>query len=188
MKDDKIFSVRSMVFMAIFAAIMCICGPISVPMPGLVPVSLGTFAIYLAGAVLGKKRAPIAVGLYVLLGLVGLPVFTLGRCGFSALIGVTGGYIVGFVPMALIVGIFADMKTSSHWTVIPGMVIGTAVMYTSATAWYMVVMGTTLIPALMACVVPFLIGDAIKMACTAAIAMPLKSRLNAIMYNNRKED
>lgn len=186
MKEEKIFSVRSMVFMAIFAAIMCICGPISIPLPGLVPISLGTFVIYLAGAVLGKKRAAVAVGLYILLGLVGLPVFTLGRGGFSALIGVTGGYIVGFIPMVLIIGIFADMKTSSHWAMIPGMALGTAVMYTSATMWYMVITGSALIPALMSCVVPFLIGDSIKIMCATALAMPLKSRLNAIMYN-RKE-
>ena len=167
MRNDKIFSVRSMVFMAIFAAILCVISPYSIKV-GPIPITFATFGVYLAGAVLGGKRAVISVVVYILLG-------------------ATGGYLIGYVPLALITGIFADMKTRRHWTMIIGMILGTVALYTFGTAWYMIFSGANLVTALLTCVVPFLIGDGIKMACTTAIAMPLKSRLNAIMYNNRKE-
>ena len=186
MKEEKLFSVRSMVFMAIFAAILCVCAPFAVPLPGLVPITLATFAVYLAGTILGGKRGMIAVIVYILLGAVGLPIFSGFDGGIAKLMGVTGGYIIGYIPLALITGIFADMKTRGHWTMVIGMILGTVALYTFGTAWYMIFTGTALIPALLGCVVPFLIGDGIKIVCVTAIAMPLKSRLNAIMYN-RKE-
>ena len=186
MRNDKIFSVRSMVFMAIFAAILCVISPYSIKV-GPIPITGATFGVYLAGAVLGGKRAVISVVVYILLGAVGLPVFSNFNGGFGALLGATGGYLIGYVPLALITGIFADMKTRRHWTMIIGMILGTVALYTFGTAWYMIFSGANLVTALLTCVVPFLIGDGIKMACTTAIAMPLKSRLNAIMYNDRRE-
>lgn len=186
MKEDKIFSVRSMVFMAIFAAILCVIAPYSIKI-GPIPITFATFAVYLAGAILGGKRAMISVIVYILLGAVGLPVFSNFNGGFGALFGATGGYLIGYIPLALITGVFSDMKTRRHWTMVIGMIIGTVALYTFGTAWFMIFSGANLITALVKCVLPFLIGDSIKMACTAAIAMPLKSRLNAIMYNNRKE-
>ena len=186
MKKDNIFSVRSMVFMAIFAAILCVISPYSIKV-GPIPVTFATFGVYLAGAVLGGKRAMISVVVYILLGAVGLPVFSNFNGGFGALLGATGGYFIGYVLLALITGIFADMKTRRHWTMIIGMILGTVALYTFGTAWYMIFSGANLVTALLTCVVPFLIGDGIKMACTTAIAMPLKSRLNAIMYNDRRE-
>lgn len=184
MSNDKkgIFSVRSMVFMAIFAALICIAGPIAVPLPGnLVPISLGTFAIYLTGALLGGKRGTVSVAVYIMLGAVGLPVFTNFMGGFAKILGPTGGYIIGYIPLALITGIFADMPSKKHWTMPVGMVLGTAVMYAFATVWVMIMNGTPLGAALLNCVVPFLIGDSLKIVFATIIAVPLKSRLNAIM-------
>ena len=172
--------------MAIFAALICIAGPIAVPLPGMVPISLGTFAIYLAGAMLGAKRGTISVIVYILLGTVGLPVFTYFTGGFAKLLGPTGGYIVGYIPLVLLTGIFSDMQSKKHWTIPAGMVLGTAVMYAFATAWYMIMSGTPLGAAIMSCVVPFLIGDGIKIALTTAIAVPLRSRLNAIIGGNSR--
>ena len=74
-KTAKFFTVRNMAFIAVMAALICVAAPWSVPMPGLVPVSLATFAVYLAGSLLGWKKGTIAVLIYVLLGAVGLPVF-----------------------------------------------------------------------------------------------------------------
>lgn len=189
MSNDKkgIFSVRSMVFMAIFAALICIAGPISVPVPGgMVPISLGTFAIYLTGALLGGKRGAISVAVYIMLGAVGLPVFTNFMGGFAKLLGTTGGYIVGYIPLVLITGIFSDMPSKKHWTMPVGMVLGTAVMYTSAVVWCMIITGSPLGVAVTNCVLPFLIGDTIKIVLTYVIAVPLKSRLNAIMQGDSR--
>lgn len=186
MKTEKngLFSVRSMVFMAIFAALICIAGPIAVPLPGMVPISLGTFAIYLTGALLGGKRGTISVIVYILLGTVGLPVFTNFMGGFAKVLGPTGGYIIGYIPLVLLTGIFADMPSKKRWTMPVGMVLGTAVMYAVATVWFMILNGVNLTNALVNCVLPFLIGDSIKIALTTMIAIPLKSRLNAIIQSS----
>ena len=80
-KTNKFFTVKNMVFIAVMAALICVASPFSVPMPGLVPISLATFAIYLAGGILGAKKGTVAVVVYVLLGAVGLPVFSGGEGG-----------------------------------------------------------------------------------------------------------
>lgn len=183
---NELFNIRSMVFMAIFAALICIAGPISVPLPGMVPISLGTFAIYLTGAMLGGKRGTVSVVVYILLGAVGLPVFTGFMGGFAKLMGPTGGYIVGYIPLVLLTGIFADMPSKKHWTMPVGMVLGTAVMYTIATVWYMILTDANLATAFLNCVVMFLIGDSIKIVLTTIIAIPLKSRLNAVMQGGSR--
>lgn len=175
-----------MVFMAIFAAIICIAAPFSVPLPGLIPISLATFAVYLAGAMLGAKRGTIAVVVYILLGAVGLPIFSGFSGGFAKLLGVTGGYIIGYIPCAMITGIFADMQKGKKALNIPvGMILGTLACYVFGTAWFMIFTKTDLVTSLMSCVVPFLIGDAIKIAAATAISAPLKSRLDSIMRGVR---
>lgn len=179
---EKLFTVRSMVFMAIFAAIICIAAPFSVQV-GPIPITLATFAIYLAGAILGGKRGMISVVVYIMLGAVGLPVFSNFNGGFSALLGPTGGYIIGYVPLVLLTGIFAEMNSKKHWTMIIGMILGTAALYTFGTAWFMIMTESSLGRALSLCALPFIPGDALKIVCVAAVAMQLKSKLNSIMLS-----
>lgn len=183
MKEEKrpsIFTVREMVFIAICAAIICVLAPISVP-TGVVPVSLGTLAIYFSAALLGGKRGTIAVVVYILLGMVGLPVFSAMRGGIAVLFGTTGGYIIGYIPLALLTGVFSDMKSKLHWTIPVGMVLGTVVLYAFGTAWYMIMSGSTLEAALLACVVKFLPFDAVKIVISTLLAVPLKARLNRMI-------
>lgn len=168
-----------MVFIALFAAIICIMAPFSLSV-GVIPISLGTFAIYLAGGFLGGKKGIVAVCVYILLGAVGLPVFTGFTGGFAKLLGVTGGYIIGYIPLALITGIFAEKNKA----LLPlGMILGTLACYAFGTAWFMISTGSELVPALLSCVVPFLVGDAIKIAAASSICIPLRSRVNKIMGN-----
>jgi biotin transport system substrate-specific component len=169
-----------MVFTAIMAAVICVAAPFSVPTPWLVPITLATFAVYLAGALLGSKRAVIAVVVYILLGAVGLPVFSGFTGGFAKLLGVTGGYIIGYVPCALLTGIFSE-RFNKLWALPVGMVLGTVACYAFGTAWYMIATGTELIPALMGCVLPFLAGDAVKIVVVTAVAFPIKARLGHLL-------
>ncbi len=190
-KTAKFFTVRNMTFIAVMAALICVAAPWSVPMPGLVPVSLATFAVYLAGGLLGWKKGTVAVLIYVLLGAVGLPVFSGGVGGFAKLFGVTGGYIIGYIPCALLGGLFVDLfyKKSAGknpfvngaWAVPVGMIAGTVVLYAFGTAWYVIARGVTLEVALASCVVRFLIGDTIKIVCATVITLILRDRLSAIM-------
>lgn len=186
-KNNKsnLFSVRSMVFIAVFAAIICVVSPFSIPLPGLIPISLATFAIYLTGALLGWKRGALATAVYILIGTVGLPVFTGFSGGFAKLFGVTGGYIIGYIPLVIITGLFADKfsgkkRIASVGTVV-GMVLGTAALYVFGTAWYMIFTGADIVSAVAGCVLPFLIGDSIKIVCSTLIAVPLRSRLTDII-------
>lgn len=176
-EEGKFFTARNMAFIALFAAITCVLAPISFNI-GSIPISLGTFAVYLAGAMMGKKKGIAAVAVYILLGAVGLPVFTNFSGGLAKLLGVTGGYIIGYIPMVLLTGIFAE-KSKKLMPV--GMVLGTAACYLFGTAWYVISTGSELVPALMVCVVPFLIGDALKIAAVSAISIPLKSRLDKFL-------
>ncbi len=185
--NEKLFSVRSMVFMAIFAALICVAAPFGFNV-GPIPITLATFAVYLAGAILGGKRGTVAVIVYILLGTVGLPVFSNFNGGFGALLGPTGGYIIGYIPLVLITGVFSDMNSKKHWTMIIGMLLGTIALYAFGTAWYMILTGKDFATSFFACILPFLPGDAIKIACVSAIAIPLKSRLNSIMFGTAKRN
>ena len=95
---------KDMTLIAVMAALICVAGPLSIAI-GPIPLSLASFAVYLAGAVLGAKRGPLAVAIYLLIGLVGVPVFSGFSGGFQKLIGVTGGYLVGYLPCALLTGL-----------------------------------------------------------------------------------
>lgn len=190
-KKSELFSVRSMIFTAIMAALICIAAPFSVPI-GLVPISLATFAVYLAGGLLGAKRGALAVVVYILIGAVGLPVFSGFAGGFAKLLGVTGGYIIGYVPCALLSGLLYD-RTRRVWTLPVGMVLGTLACYIFGTAWFLIatadgaITGASVVSALMMCVVPFLPGDAIKIAAACALAMPLRARLGAYLDSGSKK-
>ncbi len=200
-KSGKLLTVKNMAFISVMAALICVAAPFTVPMPGSVPISLATFAIYLAGGLLGAKKGTLAVLIYVLLGAVGLPVFSGGTGGFGKLFGVTGGYIVGYIPCVLLTGIFVDLffrrnmlKKSAGkgirrvigwvgavWAVPAGMVLGTAALYAFGTVWFMIARGAAFEVAMASCVIPFLPGDAIKIVCASAISVALRDRLAAIM-------
>lgn len=197
-KTEKFLTVKNMAFIAVMAALICVAGPFAVPMPGLVPISLASFAVYLAGGLLGAKKGTLAVVLYVLLGAVGLPVFSGGAGGFAKLFGVTGGYIIGYIPCALIAGLFVDLffkKAPDEgskalnwlkkvWAVPVGMILGTVVLYAFGTVWFVIARGVTLEVAMASCVIRFLAGDAIKIVCATVITVALRDRLNAIMKSN----
>lgn len=177
---ERLFTVRGMVFMAIFAAIICIAAPVSVQI-GPIPITLATFAIYLTGAILGGKRGMIAVIVYIMLGAVGLPVFSNFNGGFAALLGPTGGYIIGYVPLVFLTGIFSEMNSKKHRTMVIGMLLGTIALYTFGTAWFMIMTKSSLGRALSLCALPFVPGDGLKIVCVTAIALPLKSKLSGII-------
>ena len=189
MKEAKSqFSVRSMVFTALFAALICVAAPFSIQV-GPIPISLATFAIYLTGAILGGKRGMIATFVYIMIGAVGLPVFSGFRGGFGALFGPTGGYIIGYIPLVLITGIFAEMnikKINRAVVTVIGMILATAALYTFGTIWYMIVSGNDLITSLKVCVIMFIPGDAIKIVCATALSAPLKAKLGNAMLGSKQ--
>ena len=96
---------HDLVLCALCAAVTCILAPLSVPLAGEVPISLATFAVLLSGILLGAKLGGLSQFIYVLLGSVGVPVFAGWKGGIGITLGITGGYIIGYIPMAFVAGL-----------------------------------------------------------------------------------
>ena len=174
--QKKKFSLTQLIFMALMAAVMCIAGPLAVPI-GPVPITLTNLVIYIAVGVLGTAQGTISYCLYLLLGMVGLPVFSGYAGGLGKLAGPKGGFLVGFIAMALIGGIVMEV---SHRKLIPtliGWFIGTAVDYLLGTLWFMFVTKMNLSASLMMCVVPFIPGDLIKIVLAYCLSKKIKVKL-----------
>ena len=168
-----------MTFTALMAALICVAGPLSVSI-GPIPLTLATFAVYLAAAVLGSKRGTLAVALYLLIGLVGLPVFSGFSGGFQKLVGVTGGYLIGYLPGAWIGGMGVkpgQAAPGSRWRLPLFLALGTLAIYVLGTAWFVIQTGNGLVAALSLCVLPFLPGDAIKIGAASLLARPIRKAL-----------
>ncbi|MBR5967588.1 MAG: biotin transporter BioY [Lachnospiraceae bacterium] len=173
----------------VMTAVLCVAAPFSVPI-GPVPISLATLIILLAVYVLGWKMGTVSVLLYLLLGMIGLPVFSGFSGGFVKLAGPTGGYLIGYIPLALIAGLFinisANLPSSENKAakaILPrlmqvlGMLLGTAVLYALGTAWFCILMDCTVSYALGLCVLPFIPGDLLKILIALLVGPELKKRI-----------
>lgn len=172
----KRFAVRDMTATALMAAVLCVVAPFSLPV-GVIPLSLASLVVLLSPALLGTKRGVTAILLYILIGAIGLPVFSGFRGGIGVLAGPTGGFIVGYLFCGLIVGLCCD-RWRGKWLAYPlAMIAGTAALYVFGTAWLVVSSGTSLSAAVALCVTPFLLGDAVKITAATLIAYPLRKIL-----------
>ena len=160
---------------ALMTAVTCILAPMSLPI-GPVPISFTNLAIYLSLYLLGWKKGTISYLIYLLLGLVGLPVFSGFTGGPAKLAGPTGGYIIGFIVMAVIAGLVID---NCHKPLIQlvGMIAGTIVCYLFGTVWFCIVADSTFKAALGICVIPFIPADLIKMIIAMIIGPMIKKRI-----------
>lgn len=165
--------VLNLTYIALSAALIAVCSWISIP--SAVPFTLQTFAVCLTAGLLGAKRGLLAVIVYICLGAVGFPVFAGFKGGIGALLGTTGGYIVGFIFTALITGAAASKSRRSIPVTAAAMTAGIAVCYIFGTAWFMLVYTKStgavgLATVLGWCVIPFIIPDIIKIAVAALLA------------------
>ena len=173
--------IKKIILIALMTAIICVISPFSVVIPiSPVPISLATFAIYLTVILLGCKDGTLSVFTYVLLGFAGAPVFTGFTGGVAKVLGPTGGYIIGYVFLALIEGLFVEgARTSAK--VFLGMLLGTIVLYAFGTFWLAKQSGMTLAAAFFAAVVPFVIGDIVKMIVALFVGTKIR---NVLIKNN----
>ena len=170
--DNQKIKTKQMVLIALMTAVTCVLGPLSIPLPfSPVPISLTNFAIFLAIFVLGMKSGTISFIIYLLLGAVGVPVFSSFRGGFQVLAGPTGGYLIGFIFLALIMGFALDHFDRKLVPTIIGMIIGMAICYIFGTAWLAGQLGMSFVAALGVGVIPYLPGDTAKIII-AIIAGP----------------
>lgn len=167
----------AMVSTALMTAVTCILAPLSVPI-GPVPISFTNLAIYLSLYLLDWKRGTLSYFLYLLIGFAGLPVFSGFTGGVAKLAGPTGGYIAGFIPMAIIAGIVID-HCQKRWIQLLGMIVGTAICYALGTAWFCMQAGYTVSAALAVCVFPFIPADLIKMLIAMTIGPEIRKRVGS---------
>ena len=171
-------NLKKYLLVALMAAVISIIAPISIVIPlSPVPISLGTFIILLNVFVLGGKYGTISTLIYILLGFIGLPVFTGWTGGVSKVLGPTGGYIIGYIWLSFVTGLFVDKHYSNVALCFVGMIIGTLLLYIFGTIWLANVTHMTFIEALFAGVVPFIVGDIVKMVLASIIGRTIREKL-----------
>lgn len=158
-------------YIALFTALITICSWISVPMT--IPFTMQTFAVFVAVGLLGTKRGTLSLLVYILLGMIGVPVFAGFHSGIGVLMGNTGGYIIGFILSTLIAGISIEKFGKKTWVMALAMVSGLIVCYIFGTVWFMYLYAKTsgavgVMTALGWCVLPYVIPDLVKI-CLAII-------------------
>ena len=157
----------NIVMVGLSAALICIAGPFAIPIPfSPVPISLIPLAIFICAFLLDWKLCGLSYVIFLLLGMVGLPVFS----GFS------GGYLIGFIFTALVTGFFINKFNKIYMYVI-GMILGMVFGYLFGTIWFVYQQGTTFTAALSLCVFPYLPGEAVKMVIAALVGPILKKRI-----------
>ena len=164
---------KDVALVGLFAALIVICAWISIPL-GPVPVTLQTFAVFLGAALLGSRRSTWAVAVYILLGVVGLPVFS----GFKSLNPLTFGYVLGFLPLGLLTAASEKLFPRTKLALPLGMAAGLLVCYLIGTVWFWYVMhfrGTEygFGKILSLCVIPFIVPDLVKLGLAYFLAQKL---------------
>lgn len=169
---------KKIALVGLMTAVICVLGPISFPLPiSPVPISLGLLGVLLAVYLLGMKWGTVSCLIYLLLGLVGVPVFTGFSGGASKLFGPTGGYLVGYIFLALIAGFFIS-KWPGKWPLhLVGMILGVAVCYLFGTLWLGHLLERTFMEALWMGVIPYIPADLVKIAITLILGGLIRRRL-----------
>lgn len=162
---------KEMVLCGLFAALLAICGWLSIPAGG-IAVTMQTFGVFLALGLLGGKWGTVAILIYLLLGAVGMPVFSGYQGGIGTLLGVTGGYLWGFLASGLV-----------YWALerfgkLPAMIAGLAVCYACGSAWFLFWSGGGLGFVLLRCVAPYVIPDAVKLGLAYSLSRRLSKHLH----------
>lgn len=148
---------KSVILTGMFAAVLAVLSQISIPLPSGVPVTLQTFAVALTAYVLGTKRGLAATGIYILLGMVGIPVFAGFSAGVGIVLGMSGGFIWGFFPLVLLCGL--SLKQKNRWVVATMGGLGLVICHLLGIVQFMAVMNMRFVESAMLCSVPYLIKD-----------------------------
>lgn len=176
---NKKKSIYNMVQVGMFAAVLAVMSQISIPLPTGVPITLQTFAVALTGYILGWKKAPVSVAVFLAIGAVGVPVFSNFSGGFSRLVGPTGGFLWGFLFLAFLCGLGVEIKKRFSKSVFILVLIlfsalGLAMCHLLGVAQYAIVADKTFMKSFLAVSAPFLIKDAISVVIAYFIAIAIK--------------
>ena len=163
---------QKVVFTGVMAAVLAVLSILSIPLPSGVPITLQTFAVALCGYLLGPALGPAAVAVYLAVGAVGLPVFAGMTSGVGVLVGVTGGYLWGFLLLALLCGL--GMRTGKHWAALLLGLAGLAACHLCGCVWFAAVSHTGLAETFLLASAPYLIKDGLSVAGAYAVAQAVR--------------
>jgi len=181
---DSSKQLRMMVYASLFAALTAVGAFLAIPI-GPVPIVLQNMFVYLAGLLLGSRWGLASVGVYLLAGACGLPVFAGGLGGIGRIIGPTGGYLIGYLPTVFLIGKISARTNPRAIFDVLAMICGSVALYAFGITWLKIITGMTLAKTLAVGMVPFLIGDALKIAAAAAIARALRPVVRVPGYEIR---
>ena len=185
--DASAQQLKRMVYAALMAALTAAGAYIAIPV-GPVPIVLQNLFIMLAGLLLGGRWGLISVAVYLLAGAVGLPVFAGGTGGVGKFVGPTGGYLLGFGAAAYLIGIISESGRGRVTIDVLAMVAGTLIIYAFGVAWLKVVTGMSFSKAVTVGMLPFLVGDALKIAAAIPIARALRPMMDGTFAAVRAAD
>ena len=177
---------RYLVLTALISALLCIVGPLTIPIPiSPVPITLLNFVLCLSLYLIEWKQALLAVFIYLLLGLVGLPVFSSFQGGFSVLAGPTGGYLIGYLFFVLVSGLLISKYPQKKVQCAVGFIIGLAALYAFGSIWMSLQMNISFAKCLVIGVIPYLPGDIIKILLAVFLGPVFRARLVKISGTTR---
>ena len=175
--ENKKSTTYQLALIGVMTALTCILGPMSVVLPFTpVPISLTNLVVYLSVCLLGWRLGTVSYLVYLLIGLVGLPVFSGFTGGAGKLFGPTGGYLIGFIFMAIVAGLFMERQSRWYFRLL-GMILGTLIAYLFGTLWLAYVANMNFQGALAAGVLPFIPGDLVKMLLILLAAPLIETRI-----------
>lgn len=175
---NRMDSTKKLVMTGAMTAVFCIVAPVSLPLPvSPVPISLTSFVLYMAVFILGQRTAAVCYLLYLLIGMLGLPVFSGFSGGAARLAGPTGGYLVGFILTVLISGWAIEHSGGRLWRNAVGMAVSMLPSYLTGTIWLSFVSGNSFWAAAAQGVLPFLAGDTAKILLAAMTGPAVRKRL-----------
>lgn len=175
MKESGL-SIQDVCYIAVMTAVTAVMAQISIPLPMMVPMTMQTLAVTLAGIILGAKRGAVSMLVYLLVGAAGVPVFTGMKGGLQSLLGPTGGFLISFPLMAYLIGCgMRFRKQRGMFSLF--LILGTVSNYAVGAAMYCVIMESSLWTALTACVLPFIPTAVIKAVFGAVTGIKIHDRL-----------
>lgn len=170
-------SLRMTVYASLMAALVSAGAYLAIPI-GPVPIVLQNLFIFLAGLLLGPGWGTASVGVYLLVGILGFPVFAGGVGGIGRFAGPTGGYLLGFLPAVCVIGFISNVSKTNGVRDLLAMTCGSLIIYACGLSWLKILTGMTLGKTLAVGMYPFLPGDALKMAAAVPIAKALRPVIN----------
>ncbi len=175
MREQKKISTKDMILIGMFAAVIAVLSQIAIPMPSGVPVTLQTFAIALCGVVLGWKLAGAAVLVYLLIGAIGAPVFANFGAGLGVLFGKTGGFLIGFLFMAVLCGL--SEKTKQLWVKGGLCLAGLLVCHLFGNLQFMLLTGRGFVESALLVSIPYLVKDVLSVVAAMVLGKAVRMAL-----------